>query len=52
VENTVEVLSCGCEKEFVGGKWVWYLCEEHDTGDNMDYNTNYSKYRKSFDYEQ
>lgn len=25
-----EVLECGCEKEIVNGKIVWYYCDMHD----------------------
>ena len=52
MENTTEVLPCGCEREFVNGKWIWYTCDEHETGDNFEYKANYTKYKRSFDYEQ
>ena len=31
-----EQLDCGCEKEIVNGKVVWYLCDEHDDESHCD----------------
>lgn len=49
--NDVGVLSCGCEKEFIGGKWLWIYCDEHETEEYIP-EVHITKYRKRvMDYE-
>jgi hypothetical protein len=30
VEDTNEILECGCERSFIGGKYFLIPCDEHD----------------------
>ena len=52
METTGETLACGCVKEFVNNKWIWITCDEHETGDNLFVTEKYTKYRRSYDFEQ
>lgn len=44
-----EILSCGCEREFVNGRWMWYYCDEHDVESLQEITRPIKKFKKHID---